>query len=46
MLLEEDPINKLQVNAVLGAIVLTASSTICWLCGADPAGKQLQDSCN
>jgi hypothetical protein len=46
MLLEEDPAHKLQINAVLGALVLTASSFICWLCGADPAGvSQLSRCC-
>lgn len=39
MLLEEEPAHKLQVNAVLGAIVLTASTAICCLCGKDPAGE-------
>lgn len=38
MLLEEDPWNKLQVQAVLSGICLTASSVICWLCEKDPAG--------
>jgi hypothetical protein len=38
MLLEEDPWNKLQVQAVLSGICLTASSVICWLCDKDPAG--------
>eukprot|EP00878_Enallax_costatus_P006032 GHUV01006328.1.p1 GENE.GHUV01006328.1~~GHUV01006328.1.p1 ORF type:complete len:263 (+),score=62.53 GHUV01006328.1:198-986(+) len=38
MLLEEDPTNKLSINAVLGAVVLAGSAAICWLCDADPAG--------
>lgn len=42
MLLEEDPWNKLQVQAVLSAVCLTATSVICWLCETDPAGKQQQ----
>lgn len=44
MLLEEDPVNKLSVNAVLGAVVLTATSVICWLCDADPAGNSRTDA--
>lgn len=40
MLLEEDPWNKLQVQAVLSAVCLTASTVICWLCEKDPAGEQ------
>jgi hypothetical protein len=42
MLLEEDPWNKLQVQAVLSAVCLTASTVICWLCETDPAGEQQQ----
>jgi hypothetical protein len=42
MLLEEDPWNKLQVQAVLSAVCLTASTVICWLCETDPAGEQTQ----
>lgn len=38
MLLEEDAESKLSVNAAVGAVVLVASATICWLCGKDPAG--------
>uniref|UniRef100_A0A383V7Z6 Uncharacterized protein n=1 Tax=Tetradesmus obliquus TaxID=3088 RepID=A0A383V7Z6_TETOB len=38
LLLEEEPGHKLQVNALLGAVVLAASTAICWLCGKDPAG--------
>lgn len=40
MLLEEDPWNKLQVQAVLSAVCLTASTVICWLCEKDPAGER------
>jgi hypothetical protein len=29
-----------QVNALLGALVLSASTAICWLCGKDPAGAR------
>jgi hypothetical protein len=39
MLMEEDPWNKLQVQAVLSAVCLTASTVICWLCEKDPAGE-------
>lgn len=42
MLLEEDPWNKLQVQAVLSAVCLTASTVICWLCEKDPAGEREQ----
>eukprot|EP00879_Flechtneria_rotunda_P012463 GHRR01013015.1.p1 GENE.GHRR01013015.1~~GHRR01013015.1.p1 ORF type:complete len:263 (+),score=86.87 GHRR01013015.1:157-945(+) len=38
MLLEEGPEYKLQVQCVVAALVMTASTTICWLCGKDPAG--------
>jgi hypothetical protein len=32
-------VSPVQVNALLGALVLSASTAICWLCGKDPAGE-------
>lgn len=40
MLMEEGPWQKLQVQAVLGGVCLTASTVICWLCDKDPAGNK------